>query len=623
MKQWKDLPEAVYNWAAQEPYTVLLATARFDETNRTSYFYREPVRVLEARSLDELRDFFAGMDAAHAEGYHLAGYLSYECGSYFEARVEPRDEPQELPLAWFGVYREPIRFDHASGEFDGPVPEIREAVRHGAGGGFSCSGLEISRDEYGRRIAQIQELIAAGETYQVNFTDRVRVGTSLDAAEAFRALLNNQRVSYAALLNVDGRQILSISPELFFHIEDGVLTTKPMKGTAERGFNLKNDMVATGKLRQDEKSRSEHVMIVDLLRNDLGRICETGSVRVEEIFAVEKYETLLQMTSTIRGKLKPGLMYSEIFRGLFPGGSITGAPKVRTMQIIRRLEDEARGVYTGAIGHIRPDGASTFNIPIRTLVMKDGVGTMGVGSGIVADSIATSEYEECKLKTGFLTAQNGEFELIETLLWKDGYFLFDEHLARLETSALYFDFVYNYDKIRYELEFLIRQFFTSGKYRVRLVLRKDGSFSLSYLAFSPDKHGLRVLVANERTNSGDRFLRHKTTRRDLYDRVLKQAQEAGYDEVLFLNEREELTEGAISSLFVERERRLLTPPLDCGVLPGTYRQRLLKREKASEERVLFLDDLQDSDAVYLVNSVREKRKVAELVIGDGSVLRWR
>lgn len=617
MKQWKQLPEVVYSWAAQKPDSVLLATARFNDTNKFSYVYRDPVRVIEANTLLELPKFFADLDAAHAEGFYLAGYLSYECGSYFEPKVEPREEPQDLPLAWMGVYTEPLRFDHAKGKFHGPVPELRAATVRNEESAFSCSGLEIPREEYRRRIAEILDLIAAGDTYQVNFTDRVQVETGMECGEALRALLGNQLVSYAALLNIHGRQVLSISPELFFHVEAGSIMTRPMKGTRERGATVAQDELYAELLRNDEKNRSEHVMIVDLLRNDLGRICETSSVRVEELFNVEKYQTLLQMTSTICGRLRQGLRYSEIFRGLFPGGSVTGAPKVRTMQIIRALEQNPRGVYTGAIGHIQPDGDATFSIPIRTLVMKDGVGTMGVGSGIVADSNADDEYDECLLKTGFLDALNGELQLIETLLWNDGFVLFDEHLARLEASARYFDMEFNYRRVNDELAQLAQQFFTSGSYRVRLLLRKDGALTLTYTDISPDAGWLRIQVAKERTNSRDRFLRHKTTRRALYDRLFAEAQNAGYDEVLFLNERDEVTEGAISNLFIERDKQLFTPPLACGLLPGLFRQSLLhpKAKQAAEERVLKLDDLRNADAVYLCNSVRGMRQVIEIKSG--------
>ncbi len=597
-----ELPGWMRRVAAERPGSVLLETARFDEENRRSLLFVEPVRVLEARRLAEMPELFRGVEEALVEGCFVAGYVGYECGYHFEGIAAAVDAgAEEMPLAWFGVYRECVSFDHASGE-------LLEGDAAGDAGAFAeAVGLSISRKEYGERIAKIKEYIAAGETYQVNFTDSVRVRTELSAEAAFGALMRQQPVAYGALLNVAGRHVLSLSPELFFRIEDGRIVTRPMKGTMPRGLDVAEDAEQMLRLARDEKNRAEHVMIVDLLRNDLGRVCEMGSVEVDDLFRVEKYATLLQMTSTVSGRLRPGLSYYEIFKGIFPSGSITGAPKHRTMEIIRELERGPRGVYTGAIGYFAPGGRATFNVAIRTLVLQDGEAAMGVGGGIVADSKASDEYEECLLKAGFL-ARRREFELIETMLWEGEYFLLEMHLDRLAGSAEYFGFVCDRDAVATQVMEAAKEFQPGERVRVRLLLDARGSTKITSTKLT-EAPGGRVKVSRERVDSGDVWLRHKTTERGLYDREFVAARAEGFDEVIFLNERGEITEGAISNVFVRVDGKLFTPPLESGVLPGIYRQHLL--ETGAEERVLTLADLRGAE-VFLGNSVRGMWRVTSL-----------
>jgi para-aminobenzoate synthetase/4-amino-4-deoxychorismate lyase len=387
-----------------------------------------------------------------------------------------------------------------------------------------------------------------------------------------------------------------------------------MKGTMPRGLDLQEDALAALALQNDEKNRSEHVMIVDLLRNDLGRICAPGSVHVPDLFTIERYDTLHQMTSTVTGSVLPEKKYYEIFRALFPSGSITGAPKIRTMQIIRDLEAKPRGIYTGAIGHITPDRSATFNVAIRTLTLNDGNAHMGVGGGIVADSEPAAEYRECLLKTAFLTRLPTDFQLIETILYSksdpDGHFyLLDLHLNRLAASAAYFDFPCDTTAIRQQLSALSGSLTESPQYRIRLLLYPDGRTTVTSLPLVPSKPTGRIHIATERTLSTDLFLRHKTTRRRFYDQSYKDAVAAGFDDVLFVNERNELTEGAISNLIVRRGDKLLTPPLTSGVLPGIYRRHLLETNPHAEETVLTLEDLRTADAIYICNSVRGMNEV--------------
>ena len=615
MPTWTQLPKHLHAIAAATPGALLLQTSRFDDDNHHSYLFLHPIYTISAQSLDDLPDLFRRIELALAQGHHIAGYLSYECGYHFERFEEPPLSPQ-LPLAWFGVYSHPFIFDHARGSFEGPASDLSSVPSpHTIADTFAANAqLTITEDEYSAKIDRIKNYIEAGDTYQVNFTDSVTARTPLSPAQAFAALSASQPVPYSALLNLATRHILSFSPELFFRITNGRISTRPMKGTMPRGLDLAEDEQQAARLQSDEKNRSEHVMIVDLLRNDLGRICASGSVGVDDIFSVERYTTLLQMTSTISGTLRPGLRYYDIFRALFPSGSITGAPKIRTMEIIRELESHPRGVYTGAIGHIAPNSSATFNVAIRTLVLEQDVAHMGVGGGIVADSVAASEYRECLLKASFLTRVRHDFQLIETMLCSNGSIaLLSLHLDRLEASARYFDFIFDRVEVETCITDYTNQLPTNEPHRIRLLFDATGNPTLTHTPLTPEPPALTVRISTERTHSTDVVLRHKTTHRELYERELAKARAEGCDEVLFLNERGELTEGAISNIFLQREGKLLTPPLASGVLAGIYRRHLLETNPTAEEHTLSPRDLDTAEAIYLCNSVRGLRRITNLI----------
>ncbi|QHS52406.1 aminodeoxychorismate synthase component I [Edaphobacter sp. 12200R-103] len=627
MSQWIPLPAHLRTLAAQSPNAVLLETSRFDPKNRHSFLFLDPEEIFQANKASELDVVFDWIESSRRRGLHLAGYLSYECGYLLEEKLNQAAfatsiSQDALPLAWFGAYQSPFVFDHAQGKFLGPIPPgapFPETLERFA----SAVKLEIVPGEYVQKIQAIKHYIEAGDTYQVNFTDSVTVENPHDPAVAFAVLSGAQPVAYSALLHVGGQHILSLSPELFFRIRDGRITTRPMKGTIPRGLDLQEDDRHARRLQSDEKNRSEHIMIVDLLRNDLGRICRMGSVQVEDLFSVERYRTLLQMTSTISGELNPDLSFGEIFRAIFPSGSITGAPKLRTMQIIRELERQPRGVYTGAIGHIPPSGDATFNVAIRTLVLRDGTATMGVGGGIVADSDPASEYRECQLKTQFLTRPVRQFQLIETMLF-DGHSLslLALHLDRLVSSAAYFDFACDRDAIESRLCKLEASLVPGQRQRVRLLLDETGALTLTHSEFIPDPAPLIVRISPCRTRSDDPLLRHKTTLRELYDQEYAQARADGFDEVIFLNERDELTEGAISTLFVEQGGHLLTPPLSAGVLPGVLRRHILATRPEAREATVPLAGLATARAVYVGNSLRGLRPIAEIHLPGRLPLRF-
>ena len=606
MKTYAQFPARYHSLVASNPGSILLQTSRFDDENYRSYLFTQPARTLSISS-----GLFGEIEQALANGAYVAGYLAYECGENLRKMGHRGRQNTNMPPGWFGVYSKAYIFDHRTGEFEGDTPEKNPAEDSNIDQSFAIQNLRLGIDEksYAQKIAAIQEYIRAGDTYQVNFTDQVRFDFSGSAMALFAALVESQPVQYSAFLHGENWQILSFSPELFFRLKDRGIVTRPMKGTARRGADHMEDKQIAHWLQNDLKNRSENVMIVDLMRNDLGRICEYGSVRVDQLFAVEKYETLFQMTSEVSGTLRPGVRSSDIFASLFPCGSVTGAPKHRTMEIIQELEGGPRGVYTGAIGFFSPAREAVFSVPIRTVVLENNRGAMGVGSGIVIDSQAEEEYRECLLKFEFLTRREETFQLLESILWIDGYSFLPLHLERMESSAAYFGFNFDRASILEALEDVGKRLACGARTKVRVLLERSGAVKVTHTSVAEQTGSGTVTISTIRVSSSDRFLRHKTTRRQLYDRLYEEALRRGEDEVLFLNERSKVTEGAISNVFIEKDGQWFTPPVECGLLPGIYRRHLLETKPAAAERVLHLEDLASADAVYICNAVRGCRRV--------------
>jgi para-aminobenzoate synthetase/4-amino-4-deoxychorismate lyase len=596
--------------------------------------------VLIANDSAELPNLFAEIERAVAVGHFAAGFFSYECGHFFEPTVPTRpislhqrsDCTLSQPLAWFGIYDHCYSFDHCTGSFfDSEPPGLGQTGFEQFGATTSLpqpsaepkleATLTFSEREYAELIAAIHEWIRAGDVYQLNFTVPMRVHLKGSSAALYQRLRSRQPAPYCAFLHAQpDHRILSFSPELFFRVDHDTvtrrITTRPMKGTAPRGRTNREDRDLAEWLSNDPKNRSENVMIVDLLRNDLGRLCNYGSVRAENLFSIERYPTLLQMTSTVTGELRRGVGFQEIFRALFPCGSITGAPKVRAMQRIAEIEKQPRGVYTGAIGFFSRE-RSVFNVAIRTLVLKGEHGTMGIGSGVVIDSDAAGEFRECLLKAEFLTrAANpptDTLSLIETLLWNGEFSLVELHLDRLEDSAHYFGFPCDRTEARAALLAHAATHAGQSPRKVRLLLDRDGGLQiesemLSEIVAKGDAKPAHICIAHQRTDPDDPMYFHKTTHRPLYTAALKAAVEAGFDDVLFLNLRDEVTEGAINNIFVKKDGLLFTPSVECGLLPGVHRRHLLETKPSVIERVLYLEDLRNADAIYLSNAVRGLRR---------------
>ena len=612
-RRFHALPVSVHTLVAETAGAILFETSRRSDADIRSYLFLNPVRVFRVETPDELPELFRAIDSASSEGLYAAGYLGYECGYHFEpaalATTERVGDPS-TPVAWFGFYRDPIIFDHASGEFnrDLPLPDLP------AGNAFALEAvpqLEISAEIYLKQVQRVKQLIERGDTYQVSLTTRLLLAAPENAAAMFTHMMASQPVEFGAFLNLGPMQILSASPELFFRRDGDRIEVRPMKGTVRRGRTTEEDVQHARWLRADEKNRSENVMIVDLLRNDLGRICKAGSVKVEDLFTIERYPTVLQMISTVRGVLRDPISDYDLFRALFPSGSIVGAPKIRTMQIVREIERRSRGVYTGSIGFIAPDRKATFSVAIRTVVLQNGMAEMGVGSGIVYDSDPLAEYDECRSKAGFLANSTIDMQLIETMLWDSRYEFLEEHLARLAASAEYFDYRLDLDRVRSALDREAAKFQTGERWRVRLLLGANASSEVTARMLTEEQELVDVVIAAQPTSSDDVFLRHKTTRRKVYDEAHALARSRGFADAIFRNERAEITEGAIHNIIVVKGGAWKTPPLSSGVLPGIFRDLLIRRGEVLEE-VINADDLFGADEVYLCNSVRGLRRARKI-----------
>lgn len=598
-KHGQEIDRAFLFSLLQKPHTILLESSRQDDLNNKNLLFHTPVEILTTNNLEDIPDIFRRIEKHNKNKQWITGYFGYECGYHFEKIVPSFKNKNSLPLIWLGVYNSPIALKN----------DLLNSIGSNSKQGILNPTLLIDGTNYKDKISALKELIINGDTYQVNFTDRFEFDFNGDAVDLYFDLRQQQHVPFGAYINIGDSQILSFSPELFFRRNGKDITTKPMKGTSKRGKYLNEDVQLSEWLQNDEKNRSENLMIVDLLRNDIGRICEPGSVYVNEMFSVEKYETVLQMTSTVNGTLKIEIDYYEIFKSLFPCGSVTGAPKIRTMQIIHELEQQQRGVYCGAIGFISPEQEAVFNVAIRTIELTDGKGSMGVGSGIVFDSIPEKEFEECSLKAAFLLTKQPDFQLLETILWKNGFLFLEQHLLRMKNSAEYFFIPFHRNNINDSLKLSERSFDPQKTYRVRLLLSKSGSAFIEAKEIIEQQILPIIKIASDRTNSNDKFLYHKTTFRELYNRYWEKAQTESIKDYIFLNERKEITEGAITNLFIQKNAKLFTPPLSCGLLNGVYRQEVLRTNPTASEKILTLADIHTADALYICNSVRGWLKV--------------
>jgi para-aminobenzoate synthetase/4-amino-4-deoxychorismate lyase len=599
----------------------------------------DPIEEIKTYKRAEVSDRFNQIQDLSKKGYFLAGFVDYDALTDSAAITIAND-----PLVHFYAFTE--RRCLSLVDFENRVLPLINTDRRFVSNYFYQGICKQSEplvvhdfqvnetfESYQKKINKIKEYQRQGDTYQVNFTMKNRFKWQGVAFDFFRELKKYQKVSMAAFFHFD-KDICSYSPELFIRKDSDIITSKPMKGTAPRGKDSAEDELLTTQMRQDTKTMSENLMIVDLIRNDLGRIALPGTVTVPKLFEVESYATLHQMTSTVQAQVDPALKFAEIMRALFPCGSITGAPKKSTMNIIRELEAEPRQLYTGALGYILPSGDFVFNVAIRTLVLsknESGLneGEMGIGSGIIYESDTVKEWEECLLKAKFIKMINSPIQLIETFRYdaeSESFLRLQLHLQRLSQSAAAFGFNFPIDNIKEELNNLQKQLSTEQvdhfqldqlavehafvplpvcDKKVRLLLYQNGAFQLTHSSVETAKQTYKVVCCKVPIYKRSVFQRHKTTVRDFYENVLKKAVAQGYDEILFFNEDENCVEASRHNVIIKKGENLLTPPITDGALPGVFRQSLfLDKTISISEKSFGWEELISADEIFLCNSVR-------------------
>lgn len=578
------------------------------KNNEAAYIYDNPLEIISASHPSDIDDALTRIEEKLGRGYHIAGWISYEAGLCFEKKLAGLlPEKLDTPLIYMGVYEGRKTLDAQSADIYWSVHEDKSAYE------LSNLALKQDRESYGQAFEKIQNYLKAGDVYQVNYTQKAMFDFQGCAKSLYATLRNAQSVEYAAYIESDELKVLSLSPELFIKKTGDKITARPMKGTCRRGRTVVEDDQRSTELRLSEKECAENLMIVDLLRNDLSKVAQNGSVEVSKLYDVEKYRTLFTMTSTVEARVNSEYSALDVMTSIFPCGSVTGAPKIRAQEIISELEQTPRGIYTGAIGYISPDGEMCFSVPIRTItITEDGNGEIGIGGAIVADSSAQSEYDECLLKAEFLTGTYPKFDLIESMKWstETGFENVEMHLDRLESSAKYFSFSMNRGEISVELQQHV-EFLTSASkecFKVRLLLSKAGNISISSeLLLTNDSPVMpKVVVSKYVIDENDPMYFHKTTQRDHYRSEFEEySKKTGCFDVLFMNESGEITEGSFTNILIKKNEIYYTPPIECGLLGGIYRQNLINDlDVETKEEVLYLKDLKDADQLFLCNSVR-------------------
>ena len=548
------------------------------------YTFTQPIKELKTRNIAEVADLLAQVESYQEQGYYVVGYVSYEAAPAFEEKLAVHKAPLlDEYLLYFTVH------DRVE---TSPIPLTYDEVD------LPSNWQEVtSAADYEKAIAQIHHHLRQGDTYQVNYTVQLKQELSANPFAIYNRMVVEQEAGYNAYVEHDEMAVISMSPELFFEQNGRELITRPMKGTTQRDITDQEDLEQASWLEQDPKNRSENMMIVDLLRNDMNRISEVGSEHVERLCQVEQYSTVWQMTSTIKSKLRPDVDLITIFRSLFPCGSITGAPKIATMEIIKELEPQPRGVYCGTIGLLLPNGRRIFNVAIRTIQLYKGQAIYGVGGGITWDSTWESEYREVHQKAAVLYRKQARFQLISTGKISQKQLLFEEqHLERLRKASRYFAFPYDAEELRKKIEAECQSCDVNKDYRLRISLSKSGEIELSRQILTPlSPHFCQAKLCLQEAGLQKAFTYFKTTHRPHLN--------LDRQEIIYHNARGELLETSIGNLVLKIAGKLYTPPIRLGILPGIYRQHLLETGQL-EEKVLTFADIDQAEAIYGCNAVR-------------------
>ena len=548
------------------------------------YTFTQPIKELKTRDLAEVTALLAQVESYQEQGYYVVGYVSYEAAPAFEEKLAVHKAPL---LAEFLLY-----FTVHDSVETSPIPLTYDEID------LPSNWQEVtSAADYEKAIAQIHHHLRQGDTYQVNYTVQLKQDLSANPFAIYNRIVVEQEAGYNAYVEHDEIAVISMSPELFFEQNDRELTTRPMKGTTRRGVTDQEDLEQASWLKQDPKNRSENMMIVDLLRNDMNRISEVGSEHVERLCQAEQYSTVWQMTSTIKSRLRADVDLVEIFRSLFPCGSITGAPKIATMEIIKYLEPQPRGVYCGTIGFLLPNGRRIFNVAIRTIQLYKEQAIYGVGGGITWDSTWESEYREVHQKAAVLYRKQARFQLITTGKISQKNLLFeDQHLERLRTASRYFAFPFDPEILRQKIEAECQACDANQDYRLRISLSKSGEIEVDRQVLTPLSTSFcQAQLCLQEANLQQAFTYFKTTHRPHLS--------LGKQEKIYHNKLGELLETSIGNLVLKMNGKLYTPPSQLGLLQGIYRQHLLESGQV-KEKVLTIEDLRGAEAIYGCNAVR-------------------
>lgn len=551
--------------------------------------FSNPIQILTAQTIDEIIPCMEIVQQAVNKGLYAAGYISYEAAPAFDEEL-PVKKGNVMPLLWFGIFNKPIhqKLQHINQN----DMYIKEWISN------------VLVEDYNKNFNHIQHSIKSNQTKQVNYTIPFEAQFSGNPLSLYKQLEDAQSSNYTAYLDIGDFSIISASPELFFQLKDRKITTKPMKGTIGRGLTYQDDRQFAKQLKNSKKDQTENRLIIELMRNELEEIALPGTINVPKLYTIEKYPTVYQMTSTITAQIEENIGLIDIFKALFPCGSITGIPKRDTMDIITRLETTPREVYCGAIGYITPHHKAIFNVPIRTVLIdkKSGVAQYGAGGAITNDSKKENEYEEILIKTRLLTKKQKSFQLLESFGLVNGqYLFFKQHMKRLKESASYFDFILHLDKIQKNLIDLAHNH-KQGKWKVRLLVNKNGNHSIDTEKLIPHTGELAVKLANKPIDKNDLFLYHKTTHRSIYETNRIYNDEV-FDTLLW-NKNGEITEFTMGNIIVELNNKLYTPPVQSGLLAGTFREYLLAEGKIIERKILK-NELDLCDNIWFINSVRK------------------
>jgi para-aminobenzoate synthetase/4-amino-4-deoxychorismate lyase len=603
----------LFNLIKKNEIFFLLENTLAPENSQSSYLFSNPTEEIIAFNQEDLFKSLKKIEEERLKGRYLAGYISYEAGYFLIDKFNGNPKSNSsYPLLHFFCFEEPILLSKNQisinlQELNFDYPNI-----------YNLTFREQEKS-YINKIKHIKKYIESGDTYQINYTTSLSFNLYGSIYSLYLELRKRQQVNYSALINLGDKKILSLSPELFLKKEGDKIISKPMKGTAQRSDNLEEDQKIINFLKNDSKSLSENMMIVDLMRNDIGKIAHLESIKVTNLFEIESYKTLHQMISTVESKIDKETSFIKIIKNLFPGGSITGAPKIRTMEIINELESSPRGIYTGAIGYIKPSNDFCFNISIRTIIYDDKTnkGNLGIGSGIVYESLPQEEWKESLLKSKFLTGINNNFQLIETFSYlpqKKHLGNFKEHMNRLCSSAKFWGFNFDYKKIENQLQDYISNLGNLKEdeiFKIRLLLNQPGELSIQHeKIIKNQQEPYNIYISDRNIDSLSIFRRHKTTYRKIYEEEFLKAQEQGMYDAIFLNKKGEIAEASRHNIFIEKKGIFYTPPISSGALPGVMRKKILNDKRmVSKVRVLYLDDLQKADNIYLSNSIRGLVKV--------------